>query len=270
MPYPPALPPPPPELDNPVPLHSPDTWMPFLGSFAPAGYEPAAAPDPLAWSLTWPMAMEHTNYVTGPAGGPPVSGQYPAIGHAPLLPAREDETDTTAGQTERDQLDLDALAQLDQVQSGMVLQDHDRAQFVHTSKELSTAAVAAGAPPGNGSSPPFDLFALLRSPSPVYPFGLNANTGGVPFAFDGWGSGVSQAVVLPHKALAAAETAVPTSDSASTSQTLAVPPGMGGMRDRQPRNPGAKSLPATVGHAASFLASSDWAFTQAYLLSHCE
>ncbi|GAA5879998.1 hypothetical protein JCM3774_005471 [Rhodotorula dairenensis] len=268
IPYPPALPPPLPALDEPSPLHSPDAWMPFLGSFAPAGYEPAAAPDPLAWSLTWPVGMGYSPFVTGAGVGPSLPGQFPVIGNAPPPAARGGESDSPRDQMERDQLDLDALAQLDHVQSDMLLQGQGGPQLVRSSQGVQAAAIAAvESPPGNGSSPPFDLFALLRSPSPVYPFGPHANGAGVPLTFDGWVSAPA-AVVSPIKALMAADTAEAIPDPTEASQALAASDNTDRAHERRLHVPGAKSLPATVGHAASFLASSDWAFTQAYLLSH--
>lgn len=261
------------------------SWMPFLGSFAPAGYEPAAAPDPLAWSMSWPMGMGYSPYMTamtvggGSGGQPPLGHHYlPVIGgtalaaQEPLTPGEitaaveADASERPSAAAERNELDLDALAQLEQAQSNLLLQSHVAADtdLVGTSSStgeepFTAATVTATAP--NGSSPPFDLFALLRSPSPVHPFAtagasVNAGPAGIPFAFDPWGPAAVTSPIKLHP-------------SNSVSQQLSASPGTSNERGRQ-LQVGAKSLPATVGHAASFLASSDWAFTQAYLLSHCE
>ncbi|BGP70839.1 hypothetical protein NBRC10513v2_004206 [Rhodotorula toruloides] len=83
-----------------------------------------------------------------------------------------------------------------------------------------------------GSSPPFDLFALLRSPSPgAHPFSAALNQ-----------------PILDNLAL-------PGSTEASSSLDLQM------VATKAP-------LPVAVNQAASFLASADFAFTQSYLLSH--
>ncbi|GAA5993511.1 hypothetical protein JCM10908_000625 [Rhodotorula pacifica] len=252
-------------------LDSPNSWMPFLGTFAPAGYEPAAAPDPLAWSMgSWPLGglgyspFPPASGVVGPnmMGAISPMSQYPAIGNAPPppplpQPSSGDTDSQDTHQLHRDQIDLDVLARLEGVQSGML---------VDASNEQAADPAATVATP-NGSSPPFDLFALLRSPSPVHPFstGGGANTPGVPFAFDGfgnaWAGGMQQGMVSPVRLSAPATT---NNHHHQQQQQLQATE-----KDRgRQLQVGTKSLPTTVGHAASFLASSDWAFTQAYLLSH--
>jgi hypothetical protein len=264
------------------------SWMPFLGSFAPAGYEPAAAPDPLAWSMNWPIGMGYSPYMSamaigggggggggGSLVGPPPSHYLPVIGttaSAGETPAAVEGAGSSArpSAAEGDELDLDALAQLEQVQSDLLLQSHAvaDADLVRTStsqeeEERFPAATASAAAP-NGSSPPFDLFALLRSPSPVHPFAAATGnvTASVPFAFDPWGPA---AITSPIKLHPSNSVPQQQQQQLSTSSVTSVE------RGRQ-LQVGVKSelLPATVGHAANFLASSDWAFTQAYLLSHCE
>lgn len=264
------------------------SWMPFLGSFAPAGYEPAAAPDPLAWSMNWPIGMGYSPYMSamavgggGGGGGsivsPPPPGQHylPVIGttaSAGETPAAVEGAGSSArpSAAEGDELDLDTLAQLEQVQSDLLLQSHAAADAdlvrTSTSEEEegehypATASVAAP----NGSSPPFDLFALLRSPSPVHPFAAATGnvTASVPFAFDPWGPA---AITSPIKLHPSNSVPQQQQQQLSTSSVTSVERGRQLQVGIKP-----ESLPATVGHAASFLASSDWAFTQAYLLSHCE
>ena len=262
------------------------SWMPFLGSFAPAGYEPAAAPDPLAWSINCPIGMGYSPYMSaiavgGGGGGGIASGQHylPVIGTTapaaqPLTTgetpsAVETSSSARPPAAERDELDLDALAQLEQVQSDLLLQSHAAADadLVRTStteraEEHFPATATVAAP--NGSSPPFDLFALLRSPSPVHPFAAATGTAaGVPFGFDPWGPAAIMSPIKLHPSSSLPQQQQ--QQQLSTSSVTNVE------RGRQ-LQVGVKSelLPATVGHAASFLASADWAFTQAYLLSHCE
>ncbi|BGP57310.1 hypothetical protein JCM8202v2_004950 [Rhodotorula sphaerocarpa] len=164
---------------------------------------------------------------------------YAAL-EAPPVFAPEDVAGRAPIEQDPAQLDLDALARLEDVQSDIVL----RAQG------LPTTAEGAAFPSPTGSSPPFDLFALLRSPSPVHPF--SSSTVGAAAA------NLSVPINIP------AQQQQPQQLTATTGET-----------ERRPQSAhqgrlqvGNKALPSTVGHAASLLASSDWAFTQAYLLSH--
>lgn len=118
--------------------------------------------------------------------------------------------------------------------------------------ELDNAAKSTSA------SPPFDLFALLRSPSPtVNPFASSSTAATLD------GLNLPFSLSDPSTQLAASHAAVGDPLLAlghETEQALVGPP------DRQQE---AQPLPL-VSQAAGFLASSDFAFTQSYLLSHCE
>ncbi|POY72130.1 hypothetical protein BMF94_4862 [Rhodotorula taiwanensis] len=242
---------------------SANSWMPFLGSFAPAGYEPAAAPDPLAWSAGWPSGF-----------GYPPFGQtqpYPLLSYPALEPPLRLPEGHAAADEQRDQiLDLDAIARLEDVQTDMVLQAQG---YLTQDPEGGASAPAVEGVSPTGSSPPFDLFALLRSPSPVHPFASSAAPGsaaGLSFPLDlstasSW-TAPSQAALLDGPDPRCAIKATPgDAQLATTAGESSADPERGRGRQMQV---GQKGLPALVGHAASFLASADWAFTQAYLLSH--
>ncbi|GEM10388.1 C6 transcription factor [Rhodotorula toruloides] len=155
-------------------------WMPFLGSFAPTPYEPAAINDPMGW----PTAL------------PPNIGTFPSPAPAILPPTDPSGTGQADGQQQSEQPDVDNKS--------------------------------------TGSSPPFDLFALLRSPSPgAHPFSAALNQ-----------------PILDNLALPGS-----TEASDAVAQAQVTP------QSDQP-------LPVAVNQAASFLASADFAFTQSYLLSH--
>ncbi|GAA6022785.1 hypothetical protein JCM10207_000416 [Rhodosporidiobolus poonsookiae] len=104
------------------------------------------------------------------------------------------------------------------------------------------------------NSPPFDISALLRTPTPPQPFspiiipGFDNFSMPIPLSLPG----PAPSLVAPAPAPAPAESvSAPIRDVAIASRP-------------SPRS----QLTRTVSHAASFLASSDFAFTQSYLLSH--
>uniref|UniRef100_A0A0K3CG41 FGENESH: predicted gene_6.325 protein n=1 Tax=Rhodotorula toruloides TaxID=5286 RepID=A0A0K3CG41_RHOTO len=182
-------------------------WMPFLGSFAPTPYEPAATNEPMGWSATLPPHV---------GAFPPQAGPAPAI----LPPTDAAGSGQADDQRQSEQLDVDNKS--------------------------------------TGSSPPFDLFALLRSPSPgAHPFSAALNQPildnlALPGSTEASSSldlqmVATKAVDADRLALAAFNDAV--------AQAQVTP---------QPDQP----LPVAVNQAASFLASADFAFTQSYLLSH--
>lgn len=107
------------------------------------------------------------------------------------------------------------------------------------------------------TSPPFDLFSLLRSPSPaVNPFASTSTAATLD------GLNLPFSLSDPSTQLAASHAAVgelPLVVDAERDQALVRSP------DRRAEE---QPLPL-VSQAASFLASSDFAFTQSYLLSHC-
>ncbi|TNY20571.1 fungal-specific transcription factor domain-containing protein [Rhodotorula diobovata] len=132
-------------------------------------------------------------------------------------------------------------------------------------RERDKGVSSAGAMPGleldnaaksTSASPPFDLFALLRSPSPtVNPFASSSTAATLD------GLNLPFSLSDPSTQLAASHAAVGDPLLAlghETEQALVGPP------DRQQE---AQPLPL-VSQAAGFLASSDFAFTQSYLLSH--
>ncbi|BGP26653.1 hypothetical protein JCM10295v2_005606 [Rhodotorula toruloides] len=179
-------------------------WMPFLGSFAPTPYEPAAINDPMGW----PTAL------------PPNIGTFPSPAPAILPPTDPSGTGQADGQQQSEQPDVDSKS--------------------------------------TGSSPPFDLFALLRSPSP----------GAHPF---------SAALTQPMLE----NLALPVSTAASSSLDLQMVAMKAVEADRlalaavservaqaHVTSESEQPLPVAVNQAASFLASADFAFTQSYLLSH--
>ncbi|GAA5842195.1 hypothetical protein JCM9279_002816 [Rhodotorula babjevae] len=106
------------------------------------------------------------------------------------------------------------------------------------------------------TSPPFDLFSLLRSPSPsVNPFASTSTAATLD------GLNLPFSLSDPSTQLAASHAAVgdlPLVVDGEQDQVLVRSP------DRRPQE---QALPL-VSQAASFLASSDFAFTQSYLLSH--
>ncbi|KPV73479.1 uncharacterized protein RHOBADRAFT_54699 [Rhodotorula graminis WP1] len=106
------------------------------------------------------------------------------------------------------------------------------------------------------TSPPFDLFSLLRSPSPsVNPFASTSTAATLD------GLNLPFSLSDPSTQLAASHAAVgdlPLVPNSGREQALARSPD---------RRVGQQPLPL-VSQAASLLASSDFAFTQSYLLSH--
>ncbi|GAA5913483.1 hypothetical protein JCM8208_005193 [Rhodotorula glutinis] len=110
--------------------------------------------------------------------------------------------------------------------------------------------------PSTSTSPPFDLFSLLRSPSPaINPFASTSTA----TTLDGLNLPFS--LSDPSTQLAASHAAIgddPLVVDIERDQALVRSP------DRRPDE---QPLPL-VSQAASFLASSDFAFTQSYLLSH--
>ncbi|GAA6006614.1 uncharacterized protein JCM10292_006008 [Rhodotorula paludigena] len=126
---------------------------------------------------------------------------------------------------------------------------------------LDAPAPSFATPDQNESSPPFDLFALLRSPSPVHPFASSANAFDplhLPFTL---GECVSGPLFEQSPQLAI---------SAPPEQALGAPapPSPSQLRPRGSPSTADQPLPVAVSQAASVLASSDWAFTQMYLLTH--
>ncbi|BGO91363.1 hypothetical protein NBRC10512v2_003633 [Rhodotorula toruloides] len=180
-------------------------WMPFLGSFAPTPYEPAATNEPMGWSATLP---------------PHVGAFSPQAGPAPAILPQSASSGQADDERQSEQLDVD-----------------------HKS---------------TGSSPPFDLFALLRSPSPgAHPFSAALNQPMLDnLALPGSNEALSSLdlQMVATKAVDADRLALAAfSDAVAQAQVTPHPD--------QP-------LPVAVNQAASFLASADFAFTQSYLLSH--
>uniref|UniRef100_A0A0K3CPX2 FGENESH: predicted gene_29.4 protein n=1 Tax=Rhodotorula toruloides TaxID=5286 RepID=A0A0K3CPX2_RHOTO len=109
-----------------------------------------------------------------------------------------------------------------------------------------------------GSSPPFDLFALLRSPSPgAHPFSAALNQPILDNLALPGSTEASSSLDLQMVATKAVDADRPRSCcfSDAVAQAQVTP------QSDQP-------LPVAVNQAASFLASADFAFTQSYLLSH--